>query len=106
MSGVNCVGYGSFTVTDTGCTLPASVAIPARAKGVVMTIETNAVRLRMDGTAADTGVGNGDLLNSGDVYTMDSWTHPGTNWRSVMLAATFAADATGTTGRVSVHFYD
>ena len=109
MSGVNCVGYGALTCTDTGghylgeC---STEGIPTRAKGVVCSVETNGIRLRMDGTASDTGVGNGDLLNVGDVFVLDSWTVPSVNWRSVMLNMMFTANVTGSTGRVSAHFFD
>jgi len=81
--------------------------IPARARGLMMTVESAGLRLRLDATAATTGVAGGDLLNVGDVFVLDSWTVPGQNWRSVMLGMRMIANAgDGTTSNVSIHFFD
>ena len=109
MSGVNCVGYCTLSATDTGgATLGESstAGIPSRARGCTITVEQAGVRLRMDGTASDTGIGNGDLLNIGDVVVLDSWTVPSVNWKSVMLGMRFASDVTGSTGELSIHYFD
>jgi len=108
-AGINAVGYGALSVTDTGgVTLPecTTEGVPSRAKGMVLSVEKNGVRVKWGGGTSDTGVGNGTLLNVGDVVVLDSWSNPRNNWRSVMLGANFASDVTGTTGELSVDFFD
>jgi len=107
--GVNCIDYGYLNVNSTAQLLGAASTggIPVRAKGLSITVEGNAVRLRLDDTAPTTGVNGGDLLNIGDVYVLDSWTVPNQNWRSVMLAMRLISDGgDGTTGNVSIHWFD
>ena len=108
MSGVNCIDYGYMSVEATAKELgeASTGGIPARARGLMMTVESAGVRLRLDGTAATTGVAGGDLLNVGDVFILDSWTVPGQNWRSVMLGMRMIANVGGSTGNLSIHFFD
>jgi hypothetical protein len=107
-SGQNCIAHGYITVNTTAKTLNASSTqgIPSQAKGLVITVESAGVRLRLDSVTASTGVANGTLLNAGDVLILDSWTVPKTNWRSVMLGMSFIADVAGSTGNISIEFFD
>ena len=110
MSGQNCVDYATLAV-DAAVTLlddasPAlnGVATPGmlRAKGAVITVETDQVRYREDGDAPSSS--EGILLNVGDVLTYDSWTVPKTNWRSVLKALIFIKVTTA--AKLKIHYYD
>ena len=86
MAGVNCIDYSTLTVTNTAQVMAStcSPTIPDRAKGAMITCETDQWRWRDDGTApTDT---EGHLMNPGDVLTFDSWSVPKQNWRQVMKA--------------------
>ena len=82
--GINCIDHSTLTVTATAQTLSSacSPAMPSRAKGAVITVETDQIRWRAD-AAADA---DGHLLYVGAVLTFDSWSVPKANWRSVLLA--------------------
>jgi len=103
---VNTIDYSTMAVTDTVKTLATacSPVMPDGAKGATITVETDAVRYRMDGTDPDSGVGNGDLLNVGDVLTFDSWTVPKNNWRQPMSAIKFHRETTD--AALSIHWFD
>ena len=58
--------------------------MPSQAKGALITVETDQVRWRDDGT--DPTSSEGHLLNAGDVLTFDSWSVPKLNWRQVLNA--------------------
>ena len=109
-SGQNSVGFDVVTVTSTGQkTLEEGTnGIPNGARGLIMTIETNAVRIRYDNStvAVSTGVDNGMILNNNDVFVLDSWTVPKSNWRQVMLSMRIIADVAGSTGDAVVHYFD
>ena len=85
---VNNIDYSTMTATSAAKVLStaASPVMPDRAKGMILTVETDKVRWRDDGTAPTTTEGH--LLNNGDVLTFDSWTN-GVNWRSVLKAIQF-----------------
>ena len=56
--------------------------------------------------AVSTGVDNGMILNNNDVFVLDSWTVPKSNWRQVMLSMRIIADVAGSTGDAVVHYFD
>ena len=91
MGGVNSVDFSNMTVTNaakvmaTGC----SPAKPRGAKGAMISVMTDAVCFRIDGTAPVYAAGSCTVLNVGDVLTFDSWTYPGNNWRQVLEAIQF-----------------
>lgn len=76
--------------------------IPQGAKGCIITIETAPVRWRADGTDPTTSIGH-YIANSGSL-TLDSWTAPGTNWKSVMRKIKFCG--TSATAALHVSFFD
>ncbi len=86
--GTNCLDYSTLAVSSSAVglssaspTLAVVSLLKARAFGAVMTVETDQVRYRMDGT--DPTSTEGHLLNAGDILTFDSWSQ-GINWRSVL----------------------
>ena len=110
-SGQNSIGFAVVSVTATGQKTLAegtTMGVPLTAKGMIMTVETNGCRVRFDNstTAVSTGVDNGTLLNNNDVFVLDSWTVPKTNWRSVMLSMRIIADVAGSTSDAIIHYFD
>jgi len=111
MAGQNCVDYATLAV-DGAVTLldDASPALSGvggnsnmlRAKGAVITVETDQVRYREDGTHPTSA--EGILLNVGDVLTYDSWTVPKSNWRSVLKALHFIKVTNA--AKLKIHYYD
>ena len=109
MAGANVIDYGYMVVDSTSMSLSQSSTggVPTGAKGIQITVESAAVRMRLDGTAAATGIQGGDVLNVGDIFVLDSWTVPKQNWRSVLLGARFIAKAgDGSTANLSIHYFD
>ena len=100
----NNIDYSTLTVTNAAQTLASacSPAMPARAKGALITSEDNQWRWRDDGTAPTSSEGH--LVNIGDVLTFDSWTVPKQNWRSV-LQAIQVIEVTGTP-LIKISWYD
>ncbi len=109
MAGANCIDYAYMAVSSTAKALKtcSTGGIPDRAKGLSISVESAAVRMRMDGTSPTTDIGGGDPLNVGDIFVLNSWTVPSQNWRSVMLSTSFIAKAgDGSTGNLNIHFFD
>jgi len=86
--GRNCIDYSTLTVTSTPLTLHdnCSPVRPTQAKGCIITVETDQVRWRADGTSPTTSEGH--LLSSGDILTFNSWSD-NINWISVLLKIEF-----------------
>jgi hypothetical protein len=85
----NCVGHSKITVSNVSINLATggSTTMPNTARGCQVTVETDQVRYREDGTAPTSSTGH--LLNSGDIYTCDSWSRPNANWDSLMRLTNF-----------------
>ncbi len=99
----NPIDYATLTVSSTAVTLVtnASPTLPANAKGAIITVETDQVRYREDGTAPTSS--EGILLNPGDVLTYDSWTSDDSK-RRILIAVKFirvTSDAA-----LKIHYYD
>ena len=79
----NELDYSTLTVTSTAQTISTSCdpVMPSKAKGAYMTIETDQIRVRDDGTEPTSTEGH--LLNPGDSITYDSWSR-NIDWVSVM----------------------
>jgi len=99
----NPVDYATLTVSSTAVSLltDASPTLPSAAKGALITVETDQVRYREDGTAPTSS--EGILLEAGDVLTYDSWTNR-ENWRSVMKTVQFIRVSTDAT--LKIQYYD
>ncbi len=84
----NQVDFSTLAVSSTAVNLAdsASPTLPARAKGCIITIETDQVRWRADGTVPTASQGH--LLDVYDTFVLDSWSH-GRDWRSFMKAIYF-----------------
>ena len=109
--GSNSVGFSTVSLTSTGQKTLAegsTQGVPQAAKGLILTVEAGACRIRFDNstTVVSTGVGNGTLLNNNDVFVLDSWSVPKTNWRQAMLSLRMIADVAGSTSNVEVHYMD
>ena len=105
----NCVDYATLAVDaavtlldDASPNLRITTSSTRRAKGAVITVETDQVRYREDGT--DPTSTEGILLNVGDVLTYDSWTVPKQNWRSVLEAVRFIKVTAA--AKLKIHYYD
>ena len=105
MPGVNPIDFSTLTVTDTAVTLATgcSPAMPAGAKGALITLETAQVRFRSDGEAASSTVGH--KMYVGDALCYDSWSVPKENWRTEFNKLSFIRIA-GTSGVLSISWYD
>jgi len=103
MGGINNVDYATLTVTNASIGLESGTpTLPTGARGAVITVETDQVRWRDDGTAP--AADEGHLLNVGDVLTFDSWSVSKQNWRQVLRAIRFhrvTADA-----KLKISYYD
>ena len=109
MPGANCIDYGYMAVDSTSKSLSqaSTGGVPPGAKGLILSVESAGVRMRLDGTAATTDIGGGDVLNVGDVFVLDSWAVPKQNWRSVLLGARVIAKAgDGSTANLNLHYFD
>jgi len=85
---VNCIDYSVMTVSNAALSLTsATPTLPDRARGCLITVETDQVRWRADGTAPTNTEGH--LLEAGDVLSFNSWDAPGQNWRSILKAILF-----------------
>ena len=80
---VNCLGYSALTVSNTA----VGFTYPQGAHGLMATVESANVRWRADGT--DPTSTTGHLLSVGDIFTLDSWTAPGQNWKQIIKAIRF-----------------
>ena len=102
--GVNNIDYSTLTVTDSAQVVAetCSPVMPSQAKGALITVETNQIRYREDGTAPSSS--EGILLSPGDDLIYDSWTPPGNNWRNVLLKLQ-VIEVTGTP-LLKIHWYD
>ena len=101
---VNTIDYGTLTVSTSSVGMAdASPAMPAKAKGAVITLEDAQIRWRDDGTAPTATEGH--ILNASDVLTFDSWTAPGNNYKQVLNAIRFIR-AGGTDGKLKISWYD
>ena len=100
MSGVNSRGFTKITV-DTA----ARITVPAGAKGALMQVQSYPVSYRMDGTAPVAVAGSSQTLDVGDYLCFDSWTYPGSNWRSVLSTIQFVKSA-GTAGILAIEWFD
>lgn len=78
--------------------------IPVGAKGAMITVGGNALRMRDDGDAPTASVGH--KVNPGDVLTYDSWSVPKLNWRQVLLRTQFIQAVANTTGDLEISWYD
>lgn len=90
MSGVNSKGFSNMTVTNTAKVLATacSPVMPAGAKGAFITVMTDGVCFRLNGTPVF-AAGSCSVLNVGDDLAFDSWTYPGNNWGSVLRSIQF-----------------
>ena len=108
MGGVNNVDFATGSVQTTVVNLASGLtpAMPPGAKGAVITLDdgSSALRYRDDGTDPTTSVGH--KLNPGDVITLDSWTVPKQDWRSVMRKMNFIQAVAASTGTLMVSYYD
>ena len=104
MGGINCIDYSTLTVSNTALVVATacSPTMPERAKGAEMTVETDAIRFRIDGDAPTST--EGTLLNIGDILNYDSWTTPRANWRSVLNAIQVIRVTTD--AKLKIHWYD
>ncbi len=104
----NCVDYAALSVSSTAVTLltDASPTLPAGAKGALITVETDAVRWRADGTAPTAS--EGTYISALGSLTLDSWTAgpqgQRNDWRSVLRAIQFIRVTND--AKVKVHFFD
>ena len=97
--GVNCIDYAILAVSNTAVGLAsATPAMTGKTQGVIVTVETDQVRWRADGTAPTSTEGH--LMNTGDVLSFDSWTS-NQNWRSVLTAIRFIRVTTDATLKIS-----
>ena len=104
---VNEVDFSTLLlISDAAKTLSsgASPTMPDRTKGAIITVESNALRMRDDGDAPTTAVGH--LLNVGDVLTYDSWSVPKQNWRQVLQRMKFIQAVASTTGNLMISWFD
>lgn len=101
MGGVNCIDYSTLAVSSSAVTfgVDASPILPTRAKGAIITVETDQARYRIDGTAPTSTEGH--LLEIGDVLTFDSWTEPTNDWRQVLNAIQFIRVTTDAALKIS-----
>lgn len=87
-AGCNCMDYSTLAVSNASIGLAsASPVIPSEAKGALITVETDQIRWRADGSAPTSTEGH--LLNVYDTLQFDSWTLPKKNWRQVLNAIRF-----------------
>ena len=107
MPGANILGYVTFSaataatgVCNIDATTGALVSPPFGAKGAILTVETAAIRWRMDGT--DPTTSNGHPLAAASTLTFDSWTS-GNNWKQCLKKIRFIGTATNV---VQVSFFD
>lgn len=105
MEGCNCVDFDTITVSTTAVDLEDGGlgAIPARAKGCLISIETDKVRWRADGTAPTSTVGHEQA--SASTLTFDSWSEPRKNWRSVLKLIQFIRSGTND-AKLMIHYFD
>ena len=91
MSGVNSVDFSNMTVTNAAKVMATACdpVKPVAAKGAMISVMTDSVCFRIDGTAPVYVAGSCTVLNVGDTLTFDSWTYPGNNWKQVLNAIQF-----------------
>ena len=87
------IKFQALTVADTalGFTVPSGV-VPNKA---VISVETAAFRIRLDGSAATATVGH--LVNAGDQFEVHGF--------EAIAAASMIRD-TGTSAALSIHYFD
>ena len=91
MSGVNHIDTSNMTVTNAAKVLATACdpVMPSNARGALITVMTDGVCFRMDGTAPVYAAGSCSVLNVGDNLEFNSWTYPGNNWRQVLRTIQF-----------------
>lgn len=79
-----CTDYSTLTVSSTALVMSAACSplMPQNTKGAIITVETDQIRYRYDGTAPTSSEGH--LLNPGDVLTFNSWIAPKRDWSSIL----------------------
>ena len=84
MAGINAVDFSTLAVSSAAVDMsdasPALTTLSKSIHGALVTVETDQVRYRIDGTAPTSSEGH--LLNAGDVLNFPSWNVPNQNWRS------------------------
>ena len=106
MSGVNSVDFSNMTVTNSPKVMAEECdpKKPIAAKGAMISVMTDSVCFRIDGTAPVFAAGSCTVLNVGDVLTFDSWTYPGNNWKQVLNAIQFIRTATD--AKIAIEWFD
>ena len=81
--------YSTATITNAAFVLASSASpvMPVGTHGAMITVETDQVRWRADGS--DPSTTEGHLLENGDSLTFDSWSQPKQNWNGVLRALRF-----------------
>ena len=104
--GVNNKDFSTVDVEATVIPLHTGAVppMPEDANGCVITIAKNQLRMRDDD--ADPSTTSGHILEVGDVITLDSWSVPRSNWRTVMRRMRFIQGAANSTGAINVSWYD
>ena len=83
---INPIDYATLAVSSTAVSLnDATPPLPGNAKGAIITVETDQIRYREDGTVPTSS--EGILLNAGDILTYPSWAGP--SWKLVMEKVRF-----------------
>ncbi len=98
MQGINIIDYATLSVAGTIVALTdGSPSLPAKAKRMYITVETDAVRWRADGTNPSTSEGH--QLASGD-----SISFTGANYRQLLEKIRFSK--VSTTAALKITYYD
>ena len=107
----NVVGFAYANISSTAQALGAFTStgnpgIPLTAKGLRLRVTGAAVRLRYDDGTPSTAVASGETIPSGGTVELDSWSVPRQNFKAVMPNMNFCSTGDGSTGVVTVHFFD
>ncbi len=105
MGASNNVGYATVTAGTAAVDLvnDASLALPANAKGAIITTEVDSLRWRANGTPASSTEGH-QVAKDGEII-FDSWTAPKANWQTVLRAITFIRSSTSDV-KVKISYFD
>lgn len=105
MAATNCIDFATVTISTTAYNLVnhASPTLPSRAKGCVISIETDKVRWRSDGDAPSSTVGHEQAAAS--TLTFDSWSEPRNDWKQTLRAIQFIRSGTND-AKLMIHYYD
>ena len=96
----NCTGFREVTVSTDAVSIGG---LPDFTKGVTISVETDEVRWRADGTDPESDAGH--RLVEGSQLIFDSWTAPTTNWKSTLKALRFIKSGTAD-AKLMIHFWD